>query len=78
MKTVSVLDFVRGGTSRYVCTFTHDKCPKNAMASVDGRECQAESLDCMWKRKRYCPEFDAKVFPAGFKPRGNVENKPWM
>jgi hypothetical protein len=64
MKTVHLTDFVRGGTSRYVCTLTHGKCPRNAMASVDGRECAAESIPCDWKRKRYSPEFDAECFPA--------------
>jgi hypothetical protein len=64
MKTVHLTDFVRGGTSRYVCTLTHGKCPRNAMASIDGRECAAESIPCDWKRKRYSPEFDAECFPA--------------
>jgi hypothetical protein len=71
MKTVHVTDFVRGGTSRYVCTLTHGKCPRNAMASIDGRECAAESIPCDWKRKRYSPEFDVQCFPANATAEGS-------
>ena len=66
IKSVCLEDFVRGGTSRFVCVFTHGDCPRGNILSVDGREC-ASFQPCHWKRKRYTPQYDAQFFGVGQK-----------
>jgi hypothetical protein len=58
-KSVSLTDFIGGGTSRYVCTNTRGKCEQ--MASPDGRECVKDGF-CDCKRKRYSSDLDEQFF----------------